>query len=283
MLNHRLEILVSTAALLPGYGNDAVVGPLEGAISDATSTSDYTGVIDHWNRITQTVIDVFGINMVSIVDMDTNTLLWKKPIGQVTTANVRSALNFIAKLNFDPITGKYTTPSGAQVDPIVPGTDPNGTGIYPGGCIFEQLPIIGNGLDFLCNFDKWLWLAGTAFLGYNALKAQGNGKTAIWAAGAAYTGWQAANRFGVFDRASAQIGAMRLKLTEGYHATSLEIKAIKYMLDNAIDEGQTSAVKRFKILEKSPTMVKVEVGSKYTSTIGDVPRWHYSNMTFQIS
>lgn len=75
---------------------------------------------------------------------------------------------------------------------------------------------------------------------------------------------------------------MKLKLITGYHITATERKSLIYMLENNMTEGCTP-LKRYKIEKLEEGKIKVIVQSKYVGTIGDISRWHQSNMILQTS
>lgn len=130
-MTNPIEITVTTPQMLPGYGDDSQVGPLEGKILAAITATTYRGRIDHWNRNTPQALQVLGANTVSIIDTQTNTILWRKSTNGTTTANVKSALDELANTTYNSLTGEYTLPNGSKVDPIIPGTEPDSTSLLP--------------------------------------------------------------------------------------------------------------------------------------------------------
>ena len=161
-MNHRIEITVTTTQLLPGYDNDAELGPLEGKIAAGVESSAYDqSKVSHWNRTNQEAIQLLGNNRVSIVDLETYAVLWQKPVSQVNSANIRAALDWLAGLEFNPGSGQYTGPDGGTVDPVIPGDDPGSDSLFPGLGLFNlELP-------------RLAWFVLAAGSGYKATQSRG--------------------------------------------------------------------------------------------------------------
>lgn len=62
-------------------------------------------------------------------------------------------------------------------------------------CIFEDLPIIGKGLSFLCGLDKWLWLGATLFGAVKTLDTDKQSKQLVWGTLTGVAAWKTAQKF----------------------------------------------------------------------------------------
>lgn len=174
----NLEITVISTQTLPGYGNDEQVGPFEGiilkGITDVSPNLLTNNSIVHFNR---NASNVFGCNnCVAITDTDNLKVLYLRPMGQVTSGGITSALEQILQLRYDLPSGNYINLDGEVVEHD---TKKGLIDFFP-----------GLGLSLGINLPPVGWWILSAIGGIGAWKSKN--KTAKWGFGL-LSGWALLN------------------------------------------------------------------------------------------
>jgi hypothetical protein len=133
-------------------------------------------------------IDTTGVKNGGVVmyDWDRQAALVLIEPGNVTKSNIKSKLEMLYSVHYEDGSG-YVNADGSEWG--------FGDGQGNGECVFKNLPILGNMLEFLCGIEKILWAGLAVFAGLKTLESPTKEGKYGWGALAAFSGYKTAVSF----------------------------------------------------------------------------------------
>lgn len=128
-------------------------------------------------------------------DLEQSLLLYKLKKGSITTAKVRDIMKALYALVPGP-NGGYVAEDGTAWGS---GGDGTQEGLPGGGgtCFWMQLPFIGDKLNFLCDWQKYIWAAVAIYGVTQAMNARNAPTRTLYVSLTGFAGWKALKSFNV--------------------------------------------------------------------------------------